>query len=136
MTKPTVGYEWLRREHGMCAVASPDGQRLCIMEPDHDGAHGWEADHGMTAMDVLNYAWTIICNVSEGDWTKQLPKWREAAIRLREQYHALLDEMRDPHDHKGYSEEKCVRCGWVMGQPPLNCQNDDTPHRFPSQGEA
>jgi hypothetical protein len=19
-----------------------------------------------------------------------------------------------------------------MGQPPLNCQNDDTPHRFPS----
>jgi hypothetical protein len=20
-----------------------------------------------------------------------------------------------------------------MGQPPLNCQNDDTPHRFPSQ---
>lgn len=32
----------------------------------------------------------------------------------------------------GYSEETCVRCGWTMGQPPLNCQNDDTPHRFPS----
>lgn len=38
-----------------------------------------------------------------------------------------------PHDHKGYSEEKCVRCGWVMGHWPLNCMNDDTPHRFPSQ---
>lgn len=37
------------------------------------------------------------------------------------------------HDNKGYSEEQCVRCGWVMGRPPLNCQNDDTPHVFPSQ---
>ena len=36
------------------------------------------------------------------------------------------------HDNKGFSEEKCVRCGWVMGQPALNCQNDDTPHSFPS----
>lgn len=38
-----------------------------------------------------------------------------------------------PHDDKGFSEEKCLRCGWVMGQSPLNCQNDDTPHVFPSQ---
>lgn len=37
------------------------------------------------------------------------------------------------HDHKGHSEEKCVRCGWVMGHQPLNCNNDDTPHVFPSQ---
>jgi hypothetical protein len=37
------------------------------------------------------------------------------------------------HDHKGYSEEMCIRCGWVMGHRPLNCQNDDTPHVFPSQ---
>lgn len=40
--------------------------------------------------------------------------------------------MTDEHDHKGYSEEKCVRCGWVMGHPALNCQNDNTPHVFPS----
>ena len=38
-----------------------------------------------------------------------------------------------PHDHKGHSAEKCVRCGWVMGMRPLNCMNDDSPHRFPSQ---
>ena len=38
-----------------------------------------------------------------------------------------------PHDHKGYSEERCVRCGWVMGHQPLNCNNDNTPHVFPSQ---
>jgi len=39
----------------------------------------------------------------------------------------------EPHDHKGHSEEKCIRCGWVMGHFPLNCMNDDTPHVFPSQ---
>lgn len=37
------------------------------------------------------------------------------------------------HDDKGYSEEQCVRCGWVMGHRPLNCNNDNTPHVFPSQ---
>jgi hypothetical protein len=37
------------------------------------------------------------------------------------------------HDHKGHSEEMCIRCGWTMGQIPLNCQNNDTPHVFPSQ---
>jgi hypothetical protein len=37
------------------------------------------------------------------------------------------------HDHKGYSEERCLRCGWVMGHPALNCNNDDTPHLFRSQ---
>lgn len=41
--------------------------------------------------------------------------------------------MTDVYDNKGYSEEKCVRCGWVMGHAPLNCNNDDTPHIFPSQ---
>ena len=40
------------------------------------------------------------------------------------------------HDHKGYSEEKCLRCGWVMGSPPLNCNNDNTPHEFPSHAAA
>ena len=41
--------------------------------------------------DCMNYAWTIICNVSEGDWTKQSTEWHQAAARCREQYHALLD---------------------------------------------
>lgn len=45
----------------------------------------------------------------------------------------LRRQMRDMHDDKGHSEEKCIRCGWVMGHAPLNCNNDDTPHVFPSQ---
>ena len=56
------------------------------------------------------------------EWDEvQLPPLRDQALQ---------------HDHKGYSEEMCVRCGWVMGHMPLNCQNDNTPHVFPSQGEA
>lgn len=43
------------------------------------------------------------------------------------------DIPRPSHDHKGFSEEKCIRCGWVMGRPLINCNNDDTPHVFPSQ---
>jgi hypothetical protein len=44
-----------------------------------------------------------------------------------------LDVLARRHDHKGHSEEMCIRCGWTMGQIPLNCQNNDTPHVFPSQ---
>lgn len=40
--------------------------------------------------DCMNYAWTIICNVSEGDWTKQNQEWQDAAAKCRDQYHALL----------------------------------------------
>jgi hypothetical protein len=46
------------------------------------------------AMDCMNYAWTIICNVSEGDWTKQNQEWQDAAARCRDQYHALLDSLK------------------------------------------
>ncbi len=42
------------------------------------------------AMDCMNYAWTIICNVSEGDWAMQQQEWQDAAAGLCEQYHVLL----------------------------------------------
>jgi len=40
--------------------------------------------------DLANWMWTIICNVSEGDWTKQSEVWQDAAADCREQYHTLL----------------------------------------------
>ena len=52
----------------------------------------------------------------------------ETGTELARQYEDVA------RNHKGYSQETCVRCGWTMGDPPLNCQNDDTPHRFSSQG--
>lgn len=57
-------------------------------------------------------------------WGEELTEPERAAVENREP---------ETHDNKGFSEEKCLRCGWIMGQPPLNCNNDDTPHRFPSQ---
>jgi len=42
--------------------------------------------------DDLDYkAWVLLANVSEGDWTKQTPEWREAALRWREAFHESLD---------------------------------------------
>lgn len=39
---PSKGYEFLREQHHVCAVASPDGQWVCIKDVDHDGPHGDE----------------------------------------------------------------------------------------------
>ena len=54
------------------------------------------------------------------------------AIEDEKPYVSMLERALS-HDSKGNSEEKCVRCGWVMGRAPLNCNNDNTPHIFPSQ---
>jgi hypothetical protein len=51
----------------------------------------------------LDYlAWTIISNVSGGDWSKQTDEWRRAAIRWRDDFHAKLHAERiDPNKWKG-----------------------------------
>ena len=48
------------------------------------------------AMDdrLVDEAWRILCNVSEGDWEKQTPEWQEAVKRFRDKYHADLDSRR------------------------------------------
>lgn len=42
--------------------------------------------------DLLEFAWTIICNAGFGDWEKESADWQVAAHRFRERYHAWLDE--------------------------------------------
>ena len=42
--------------------------------------------------ELVDVAWRILCNVSEGDWTKQPEDWQRAVERFREQYHAYLTE--------------------------------------------
>ena len=44
-------------------------------------------------MDLIEYAWGIIANVSGGDWDSQAETWRYAAEKWRDQYHELLSEM-------------------------------------------
>lgn len=43
------------------------------------------------ADEVLYEAWTLLANVSEGDWTKQAGEWQEAVVRWRDRFHAILD---------------------------------------------
>jgi FAD synthase len=43
-----------------------------------------------TAPGLLEYAWGIITNVSEGDWSAQQLGWQDAAFNLREHYHNWL----------------------------------------------
>lgn len=62
------------------------------------------------AMDTLNYAWTIICNV---DWTKQTQEWQDAAAKLREEYHELLGVARKVED-PSLSREEILLNDWVM----------------------
>jgi hypothetical protein len=48
------------------------------------------------AMDLCYLAWTVIANVSEGDWTRQPPEWREAATAWRDAFHLELNRL-EPH---------------------------------------
>ena len=41
--------------------------------------------------DQLDYAWTIICNASGGDWEKESKDWQVAAARFRLGYYGCLD---------------------------------------------
>lgn len=61
----------------------------------------------------------------------------DRSLKRAQKRNAARDDIRrrTPYVNKGYSEETCTRCGWRMGSPPLNCQNNNTPHVFPSQIE-
>lgn len=41
-------------------------------------------------LDVAEYLWTVVANVSEGNWYRQTPTWREAAKNARDQFHEVL----------------------------------------------
>lgn len=45
-----------------------------------------------------------------------------------------MNESEEPNDQKEewYSQETCIRCRWVMGNPPKSCV-ELAPHIFPSQ---
>ena len=62
----------------------------------------------MTVDDLLEEAWGIICNASQGDWFKEGSDWVSAAVRWREKYFMYLDEQRGIID--------CLECGFVHGK--------------------
>lgn len=46
--------------------------------------------------DLPYMAWTLLANVSEGDWTKQTPEWQGAVVRWRDEFHAWLADGTTP----------------------------------------
>jgi Family of unknown function (DUF6085) len=46
----------------------------------------------VAAMDLLESAWGIIANASQGEWPAQAGDWQQAASAWRERYHAALRE--------------------------------------------
>lgn len=45
-----------------------------------------------TNEDLLHRAWTIIANVSEGNWEDQTEEWQNAAARWRNEFHDSLKD--------------------------------------------
>lgn len=44
--------------------------------------------------DLLYTAWTVIANVSHGNWSEQSDDWVQAAVRWRDAWHRHLDATR------------------------------------------
>jgi len=111
-----ASHEALRAERDEAQKILNGLERIGLEEPPHHVFRFFQRLHGLPETGAPNG-----------------PTWKERAVtaerRVAELEAALIT------GDKGHSEERCVRCGWTMGQPPLNCQNDDTPHRFPSQDE-
>ena len=41
-------------------------------------------------LSLATFAWGLISNAGEGDWTKESRDWQEAAFRWRDAYHRLI----------------------------------------------
>jgi len=48
---------------------------------------GW-SEEAKKQEDLLEMAWVLIANSSEGDWDKALPQWKQAAAKWRDEYHS------------------------------------------------
>lgn len=100
-----------------------------VVDVDQSGAGGWIVQRDGMPGDRMFIPWSLWDEYRPTVPLSQRPTENnvEAPSQFTIEQRALL------HDDKGASEEMCTRCGWVMGNPPLNCLNDNTPHVFPSQ---
>jgi hypothetical protein len=57
-------------------------------------------DRESQVMDLLEAAWGLLANVSDGDWGKQPTLWQEAVVKWRERYHVLLATQWEPGDEE------------------------------------
>jgi hypothetical protein len=56
--------------------------------------------------DAAEMLWTVVANVSEGDWTKQNKEWQKAAARWRDNYFKVLVDtgLTPPREEKKISQ--------------------------------
>jgi hypothetical protein len=74
---------------GSCLVELHDDQMVIRSK---GAVMGHQDDTAPAEAGLAYWAWTILANVSEGDWTKQTPEWQEAVVRWRDAFHKALDE--------------------------------------------
>ena len=59
-----------------------------VMDPELAKAFALAID---PALSLVEFAWGLISNAGEGDWTREAPEWSEAAFRWRDAYHRFLE---------------------------------------------
>ena len=68
---------------------------------DISKAHTFEDFRSMPAAEaneMLEAAWGLLANVSNGDWGKQTTEWKDAVQRWRERYHVRLRCLKEISD--------------------------------------
>jgi len=78
-------------------TASPyagiDGARIIELIGDSDCGKGWlPPEKAKQLKDAAEMLWSVLANVSNGDWKKQSEEWQTAAARWRDNYFAALAE--------------------------------------------
>jgi hypothetical protein len=76
--KSHAGKPWWRDDYGFCLERQRDLLTKRVAELEG----------------VLETAWGLIANVSEGDWSKQPIEWQEAVVRWRDKdFHPIWSEV-------------------------------------------
>jgi hypothetical protein len=72
-------------------------------------------------LDAAEMLWTVVANVSGGDWTEQTPEWQQAAARYRDKYFAALAASASAPAADAGICMFCDGCGWCEGSPAFTC---------------
>ena len=89
-----IGWSWNGEFHLFEEDKVPNG---VAHEYEDTERHAQDIDPAEDEKDHLLYwAWTIIANAGEGDWTKESTGWQKAARDWRDRWHRVLDARRVP----------------------------------------
>lgn len=106
------------------------------IDPDHpmkmaEKILHFVSDERNKFVDLLERAWGIIANSSNGDWEKESPEWRQAVNEWRDDYHVLVwPEVRKERMAKaldiepnGLNDEPTVKPEMFHGMPVTSQDN-------------